>query len=238
MKKFQILFRLFFRHQLTSGRMFLIGGFSVLLIVITLATASSSEGPDRVSVTLDVLSVLGLGLSVPIVALVLASSTLGDLVEDETLVYLWHRPSPRWQIAWSAWTAAVAITLPATSIPLGLAGWLGAGSLKVGLAIALASGVASIAYCGLFSFAGVIVKKSVLWGLLYIFIWEGLLSGLFPGLSRLSIHSYATDLAIRVSEAQPVNGLHSVTASILACSLFAIGFVVLTTWRLNRMDVA
>ncbi len=239
MSKFQGLFRLFIRHQITTGRLVLVGGFSLLLIAASLAVNRSSDELDRSTTTMDFLSGMGLGLAVPIIALVLASSTLGDLVEDETLVYLWHRPSPRWMIAMSAWLSSTAATLPATVIPIGLSGLLASGgSLRIAGAVSAASALAAFAYCGLFTFAGVVVRKSLVWGLLYVFIWETLLTNLFGGLGRLSVRSYASDLANRLAEVGSLDGLHSIPTSIIASLVFGLGCVGLTTWRLTKMDVA
>ena len=44
----------------------------------------------------------GLTVLVPVVALVFSSSTLGDLVDDKTLVYIWLRPVNRLTVAAAA----------------------------------------------------------------------------------------------------------------------------------------
>ena len=51
----------------------------------------------------------GLSLLVPVVSLVFATAALGDLAEDGTLVYLWLRPLPRWQLAVASFTASVTV---------------------------------------------------------------------------------------------------------------------------------
>ena len=239
MNKFQSLFKLFSRHQLTTGRLVLIGGFTFVLLSAALAINRSPEDLDRSRSTLDFMAGMGLGLAVPIIALVLASSTLGDLVEDETLVYLWHRPSSRWMIAVSAWLSSTAVTLPATVLPLGLSALLASGgSMRVAFAVAAASALAVVAYCGLFTLAGVMVRKSLVWGLLYVFIWETLLTSLFGCLGRLSVRSYAAALSNRLAGVGSLQGLHSVPASVIACLIIGLGCVGLTTWRLNKMDIA
>lgn len=239
MSKFQGLFRLFFRHQLTTGRLVLIGGFGFLLLASSLAINRSESGSLRLETTVSFLADLGLGLAVPIIALVLASSTLGDLIEDETLVYLWHRPSPRWMIAIAAWASSIAVTLPATVIPIGLSGLLASGgSGRITASVSLATALAVVAYCGLFTFAGVMVRRSLIWGLLYVFVWETLLTNLFSGLERLSVRSYASALASRLADQGSVEGLHSFPASIIASMVIGLGCVGLTTWRLSKMDVA
>ena len=60
----------------------------------------------------------GLSLLIPVVALVFASAALGDLAEDGTLVYLWLRPLPRWQLALAAFAASVTVAVPVAVLPL------------------------------------------------------------------------------------------------------------------------
>lgn len=239
MTKFKALFQLFFRHQRTTGRIALVAGFSFILLAASLAINRSITEEDPLPAIIDFLAAMGLGLAVPIIALVFASSTLGDLVEDETLVYLWHRPSPRWMIAVSATASSIVAALPATVIPLGLSALLASGgSIRIALSISVASALATVAYCGLFTFAGVIVRRPLIWGLLYIFVWETLLTNILPGLGRASIRSYASAIAARIADVNTTENLHSAPASIIVSLAIAVGFIGLTSWRLSRMDVA
>lgn len=239
MTKISALFRLFLRHQLTTGRAVLVGGFGVVWLAIATAIRSGTEDFERVSIALDSIGDgLGIGLGVPVIALVLASATLGDLVEDETLVYLWHRPSPRWMIALAAWTASVGVTIPTVAVPLGLSGAIASGSFTVGWALTLSSALACVAYCGLFCLAGVLIRRSLIWGLLYVFVWETLLTRVFGGLANLSIRSYAVALSEHIADDNTLVAEHGTATSIIALLVCGIATVLLTTWRLNTMDVA
>lgn len=239
MNKISALFRLFVRHQLTTGRLALMGGFGIVWLSIAVAIRTGPSEFERVSEALGSIGDdLGLGLGVPIIALVLASATLGDLVEDETLVYLWHRPTPRWMIALAAWAASVAVTIPTVALPLGISGAIASGSFKVGLALTLASSLACVAYCGLFCLAGVLVRRSLIWGLLYVFVWETMLTRIFSGLAHASIRSYAVALSERVADHNALVAEHGLATS----TGFLLGsgalMLLLTSWRLNTMDVA
>ena len=50
----------------------------------------------------DLVNDYGFTVLVPVVALVFSSSTLGDLVDDRTLVYIWLRPVNRLTVAAAA----------------------------------------------------------------------------------------------------------------------------------------
>lgn len=239
MTKLSALFRLFLRHQMTTGRIALMGGFGAVWLAISVAIRSGAEEFERVSVALDSIGDgLGIGLGVPIIALVLASATLGDLVEDETLVYLWHRPSPRWMTALAAWAASVSVTIPTVALLLGISGAIASGSFTVGWALTLSSALACVAYCGLFCLAGVLIRRSLIWGLLYVFVWETLLTRIFGGLANLSIRSYAVALSEHVADENVLASEHGMATSIVALIVCGFATVLLTTWRLNTMDVA
>ena len=177
------MYRLLLNQQLTKGRLLLAGIMSALSILLAVLIARESGDQTRVVDTVEFLSVFGLGLMVPILSLVLASSTLGQLVEDETLVYLWIRPNPRWMLALAAWLASATVAVPMTVVPLTVAAAVGSGgdSAAIG-AVAASIALASIGYTAVFTLVGLLLRRALIWGLLYVFIWE-----LFVALSLIHI---------------------------------------------------
>lgn len=114
-----------------------------------------------------VISEVGFTLVVPIVALVFAAASLGDLRDDQTLVYLWLRPMDRWPVVVGAWLASITISLPLTVLPLGAAALaVDVGSGLLGATI-LASVVGVLAYAALFVLAGLVLKNAIVWGVGY-----------------------------------------------------------------------
>jgi hypothetical protein len=92
----------------------------------------------------------GLSLLIPVVALVFASASLGDLAEDGTLVYLWLRPLPRWQLAGAAFAATVTVVVPLAVLPLVIGAAIsGQGARLVGAAAA-GGLLATVAYSAVF----------------------------------------------------------------------------------------
>ncbi|MDH5520248.1 MAG: hypothetical protein OEZ14_06925, partial [Acidimicrobiia bacterium] len=108
-RRIRALYRALLDQQLTRSRLLLILGFTVLALVLALSIGSQVDPDSRTEAIVAFLSVYGLGFMVPILSLLFASTTLGQLVEDETLVYLWLRPNPRWQLALAAWAASATI---------------------------------------------------------------------------------------------------------------------------------
>lgn len=240
MTKFVALYRLFLRTQLTTARLLLVAGFTMFCVTISLAVSSSVEPFELQEAMIEGLgSHLGLGMGVPILALVFSTSTLSELVEDETLVYFWHRPASRWYIAVSAWAASVTATVPAVAAPLFVGGLIGSkGSVSTAAAIAVSSGLASAAYCALFVLLGVLLRRSLIWGLLYVFIWEATLTRLFPGLDQSSVRYYAEAVAGHIDDYAPFVNARSLPTMVLSLVFITVSAVGLTTWRLNTMDVA
>ena len=107
---FLALYRLVLRHQITRGRLAL---FAVIgALSVTLGWVIGRSSTDRTQDATDFVSLFGLGLIVPVVALVLGSAALGNWVEDETLVYVWLRPVKRWVVAVAATLAVATVALP------------------------------------------------------------------------------------------------------------------------------
>ena len=114
------VFRLIAKTQLTKGRLTFLIGIGVIAVIFGAAIGASTSGHSY-SDALDMLDGFGIGVVAPVVGLILASAALGDFVDDRTLVYLWLRPVPRWQIALGAALASVGTALPLVVAPLTLA---------------------------------------------------------------------------------------------------------------------
>jgi len=232
------MYRLLLRQQLTKGRVLLALVMGALGILVCTIIARESEIVDVVPVV-EFLSVFALGLAIPILSLVLASSSLGHLVEDETLVYLWLRPAPRWILALSAYLASLTVALPSTVVPFSIAAWVGLeGDTSGTLALAYATALAVVAYCGIFVFIGLILRRSLIWGLLYVFIWEFFVARAGQGAARLSINTYPSSLLSRLTEVELPLAERSMTAAITVPPVVAVIAVGLTAWQLNRANVA
>lgn len=232
------LYRLMLRQQLTTGRLVLSAVMSSLAILVVVLIARNTTG-DRVEETVGFLWIFGLGLMVPILSLVLASSSLGHLVEDETLVYLWIRPNQRWMLAAGAWLASATVAVPVSAGPLTVAAYLGTGGDGTATwAAALTMTLAAVAYTGLFTLLGLVVRRSLIWGLVYIFIWEFFVARVGQGAARLSINTYPASVLAKLTDFELPLAERSLTNGIIVPIVVALVAVALTTWRLNNANVA
>lgn len=234
---FAAIYRLVLRHQMTRGRLVLfaiIAGLSITLGFV-IGRATENDPSDAT----NLVSFFGLGLVVPVVCLVLGSAALGDWVEDETLVYIWLRPVKRWVVSAATTLAAVTVAIPATVIPLTILAVLGSnGDSGVISGTIVSTALGGLAYTALFVAVGLILNRALLWGLVYVFIWEFFVARAGAGAARLSINSYATSLLVDLSGHEVDLADRGTTASyivLVAVTVAAVGF---TTWRLNRANVA
>lgn len=231
------LYSLLWRSQLTKGRVFSLLVLAGMAILIAAAIANSGRGgsPQRAA---RVVSDFGLLLFLPVGTLVFASSTFSDLNDDGTLVYLWQRPVPRWKLAVAAYAAALTNTLPVIVLPLVAAAAIAQGGADLVVATAVSVTLGVIAYCAIFTALGLRLKRALVWGLLYIFIWEGFVAFGSETAARFAIRAYTQSLltsnvgSIRLPlgfiEA-PWTWLMPIVAAVLA--------VAYTTRRLGRQEV-
>jgi ABC-2 type transport system permease protein len=163
---------------------------------------------------------------------------LGDPNEDGTLVYLWLRPIARWRIVAAAVAATLSVTLPVVVVPMVLAAMAtGAGSKLVAGTIA-ACVVATLAYTGIFTWVGLRMKRSFMWGLAYILIWEGFVASAGKNSARLAVRAHAKSLLSRIADGP--ERLIEVTATTAVVVPLLAGAVAIwfTVRRLTRQDVA
>jgi ABC-2 type transport system permease protein len=230
------IFRLVLRTQVTKGRVAALGTVGVLGIVLGVAVGRSSP-VDRADAAYAFVGGYGLGLLVPLTALVFAAAALGDPAEDGTLVYLWHRPVGRWRITAAAALAAASIAVPFAVVPTVIAAAVTrqGGDLVAGAAAS--SAVAVVAYSGVFLCLGLVVRRALAWGLAYVLIWEGFVARSATGPARLSVLVYARSLLADLANHDPPR-LAAPTPLAIAVPL-VIGALALiaTTWTLRRIDV-
>lgn len=234
---FGALYLLVLRHQLTRARLALFAAVAGLGVV--LGWLLSTAGSDRVGATVDVVSAFGLGLVVPVVSLVLGSAALGTWVDDETLVYVWLRPVRRSAIAAAAVAAAATVAIPMVVVALGSMAAIGSGlDADVMLGTLSAVAVGGLAYVSVFVALGLLIRRALIVGLAYVFIWEFFVSRAGDGAARLSVNSYASSLLSHYSGQDIRLADRALSSSwIVLVAVTAVG-IAFTTWRLHRANVA
>ncbi|MBT8241755.1 MAG: hypothetical protein KJN63_11055 [Acidimicrobiia bacterium] len=139
----------------------------------------------------------------------------------------------------AAIAAAITVAVPANLLPMvaavTMAQQTGDGVL---LGTVGATVLVTLAYTAVFTVLGIVVRKPLAFGLIYIFIWEFFVSRAADGAARLSINSYGASMLSRASDI-PLDfagrAEWATTAVPVAITVVAIA---LATLRLQRMEVA
>jgi ABC-2 type transport system permease protein len=167
----------------------------VALAVVVRALAGVGESYEQILV------VLGVGLVLPLVALLTTSSALGPEMDDGSIVYLLAKPVSRHVIAASKYAVALVATLGFGVLPLPVTGFvLDPSRGEATLAWTAGGVIAAAAYCGLFLAVSAVTRHAVVVGLLFLLVWEGLLGNLLSGVRWLSISNWAGSLADALSD--------------------------------------
>lgn len=237
MKVFGAIFNFTRSVIATRGRLFALSAIGLVGALIALAIGASNPTEPLRNATLFIAG-YGMTLMVPVVSLVFATAALGNLVEDNSLVYLWMRPTKRSVVAFSATTATWFVTVPVVVIPLVFAAFLAGGGPQLAVATVISGTLGVMAYGSIFVALGLRFQRALRWGFIYVLIWEGSVARSATGASRLSIQTYVNSILSRSVNVRLVGadiGLTSALVVVLALAGLGVG---VTTWLLNHRDVA
>ena len=188
------------RQLLGQKRTVLMVLFALIPVAIAiLIRIAAGEEDDLQDIAANgVLGALVINLVLPLTALIFGTAALGTEFEDGTAVYLLSKPIPRSTVVASkllvCWLATVAVVLLAT---LGGGVITLAGEEQAGIVPGFVVGVlfGSLAYCAAFLWLSIATSRALIVGLLYVFIWEGVVVNLFSGVRIFSISEYALGIA-------------------------------------------
>ena len=189
-----------------------------------------------------------LRFALPVTALFYATALIADEVDGKTLTYLITRPVRRSAILIGKFVAYVATTLtlslPAIVVSFFLLatanGWSGIGS-RVGdlfrdlgvMALALVS------YGALFTLVGVLLRRPVIPGLLFIFVWE-LVANLPGYMPRFTLTAWLQSL---IRHRPPQEGVSAIFGQVLPAALslqvltlVTVLFLAASLWIFSRRE--
>ena len=214
----------------------LVGG--LMLLIAVLSRLSGSAEDDSLEFTGRLLADFGLGVLLPLVAVIVGTAAIGSELEDGTLVYLLAKPIPRIVIVAVklvvAWIVVLGLTVPAIVLA-GVAGT--GGDAGLGIAYGAAAVVAGAEYTAVFLALSLVTSRALVIGLAYVVIWEGVVAALFAGTRIVSVRQHG----LAVADAFGAEG--TVTADLgLAAALIVAGLVTLAAFaiavrRLERVEL-
>jgi ABC-2 type transport system permease protein len=210
-------------RQFLHGKRWMVVG-ALFLLPAGLAILIRSTAHDVPSVALEFLLIFMFipQAILPLVALLYASGMIQDEQEEQTITYLLIRPLPKWALCLvkllAIITMAVLLTILFTIFAY-LTIYVGAGSdvddpMSRCLKAVAIHGLSVVAYCCLFGLLGLFTKRSLIVGILYIVVIEGLLANMPFGIRVFTVIYYSRLIAYRaLSFVIPTpNGLQNMAA--------------------------
>lgn len=215
-------------------RFLLLLGLPVLLLGLAALSEAAGAGPSDwlQPVALE----LGLGVVLPVLALIIGTGVLGAEIDDGTLAHVLAKPLPRRVIVLTKLAVAVAVTAVTAGGTLALVG-LFAGDGRLALGLLLGAVVGSLAYCAMFGALSLLTRRPVLVGLAYVLLWEGTLLSVLRGAANLSVAQYTLTVVDRVSGSALVNSTVPLSTAMAMTFVFTVGFTLLAIDRLRSFSV-
>ena len=218
----------------------LLAALPVALAIIIFFTSGDEAGYERdfVNVLLDGMIVGGI---MPIVTMALSTAVFGNELEDRTLSYLVLKPIPRWRIALPKLLAPIVIAAPllvASGVAATIIGLDSGPRAAAAVGAALFAGV--VTYAAIFTWAGLMSTRAIVFALIYVFLWEGLISSFIHGVDYLSVRGYT----LAIMHGIDGTGLQVLSSRVIGLPAAAVGagavtvgFFLLAVRRLRTMDV-
>jgi ABC-2 type transport system permease protein len=226
------------RALLNRRRTLLLALLGVLLVIATVVyRLGNPAGTESLDVTRALLADFGLGVLLPLVAVIVGTAALGSELDDGTVVYLLAKPVPRWRIVLVklavAWFVVVLLVVPATVV----AGLIGHDEPGLAVAYAVAATVGALEYTALFLALSLITSRALIVGLAYVMVWEGAVAALFAGTRILSVRQHA----LAVAEAVGGESAAQAELAVGIAVAVAIAVTILAVWlairRLERVEL-
>ncbi|WP_426571787.1 hypothetical protein [Aquihabitans sp. McL0605] len=227
---------LLLRSVCTRGRLIAIGALAMLSVLTALIVRLGNEH-DGVRAGVDYVNT-NVATLIPVAVLVFGAATIGDLIDDGSLVYLWLRPIPTWVHVVAAWAATVTVVVPLVLVPVvASTAMIDTSASLLGAAV-LGGLVATAAYSGIFVMLGVRFRRALPWGLVYILIWEGFIASAGKTATKLAVRSYVRSILTSMTGVELKLGNYALWVGITVPLLAGAVALLYASRRLAKTDVA
>jgi ABC-2 type transport system permease protein len=208
---------------------------AVILIALTLILRAShpagAQWPD------NVLGDFGFSVLLPFTALIIGTGVLGAEIDDGSVIHLLATPVRRADVIVTKFAVAVGLTALFAAVPELIAGVLAPNSGKLAWALFVGALVGSVVYSAVFVLASVVTTRAIAFGLLYVAIWEGLLSNLVGGVRILSIAHYSLGVANAIYPDQNLRAGLGLSTSLILAIVITAGGLYLAVRRLEAFSL-
>ena len=200
---------------------------AVILIVVTVALRASHP-PSRPWPS-HVLGTFGFSVLLPLTALIIGSSVLGAEIDDGSVIHLLATPVRRSSVIMTKFAVATVLTMIFAAVPELIAALIAGGGstapvitavpggpptvipaatvdstdFAIGLFVGALAG--AVIYNAIFVMVSAATTRAIAVGLLYVLIWEALLSNFVSGARLLSVSHYSLGIANAIAHDTALN---------------------------------
>ena len=197
------------RATLSRRRALLFALPAMILILLTVALRASR--PPMRPWPSHVLGTFGFSVLIPLTALIIGTSVLGAEIDDGSIVHLLATPVRRSAVVMTKFVIATGLTMVFAAVPELIAALIsGGGSIpgqgssaglvtidtgKFAVALFVGALACSVIYNAVFVMISAATTRAIAVGLLYVLVWEVLLSNFVSGVKLLSVSHYGLGIA-------------------------------------------
>ena len=230
------------RQLLSRRRTLLLLLLAGVMVLVAVVFRLAGEEARALPFTAGLLGSLGIGTLMPLVALLFGTGAIGGEIDDGTAVFLLAKPIRRRTVVITKLVVAAACSAALTCGPMLVAGLISAGGLGDGLVIGMVAGAAigSVLYCAVFVALSLITSRALVFGLTYVLIWEGLLSGLFEGTRTFSIRQQTLAFAQSIGDIPEtvLDAQLDLTTAVIVGAAVLVGATLLAIRRLSSFEIS
>lgn len=231
-----VVARITLRQLLSRRRIILLLLLGGVMILVALIVRLAGDETRSAEFTAGILANLGVATLMPLVALLLGTGAIGSELEDGTAVFLLAKPVNRATILLIKLVVAAGCAIVLSCIPMFLTGVIGTGGLGDGLVVGftVATAIGSLIYSAVFVALSLLTSRALVFGLGYVLIWEGLLSGLFAGTRTFSVRQHTLAFADWLADA-PADVFRAELEPLTAVIVGGLVLVVATVLAMRRL---
>jgi ABC-2 type transport system permease protein len=208
------------------------------VILIGLTAILRGTNPPNNSWPDTILGIFGFSVLLPLTALIIGTSVLGAEVDDGSIVHLLATPVSRVSVILTKFTVAAVLTMAFAAIPELIAGLIAPTGGKFAMALFVGAIVGSLVYSAIFVLASALTTRAVAIGLLYVLLWEGLLSNIIGGVRILSAGHYALGIVNAISPNKNLEAGLSLGTAVGMGIVVTVGALILAARRLSSFGVS
>ena len=208
-------------------------------LLFGLLTHAVDETPARAFANVAAEGIFALVM--PIAALIIGDSVLGAEVRSGTFQFTWLSPAPVWQIVLGRWLGGSLVALVTIAPSCALAAVI-AGTPESAGAAFLAASVGSVSYVALFVAIGCITRRTAVWSLAIVFLFERLLGAALTGIAQLSPTWESRAIFIGYLDVLPArlqrDGIPEGGSAVVRLLIVAAVALVVANWRMGHVRMS